>query len=292
MNADIVIGDWGSTRLRLWRLEDGAVSRWREGPGIASGQDPAAVLLETLGDWTAERVVLCGMAGAREGLHQAPYVPCPGDRAKWQADVIRFEIGGRSVAIAPGFSCEDDRRGPDVMRGEETQIFGAMALDPTLANGSHLVILPGTHSKWVWLADQHITHFRTYMTGELYSLLGNSTLGFAGAPNGPDEDAGFYAGLARSGDGLPSFDGLFEARAAQLRDGRSPAWAGGFISGLLIGDEMVHLQFTPPPEPPLVIGTSKLAGRYGTALEHFGVPYQTTDGEDCAIAGLRLLCDD
>jgi 2-dehydro-3-deoxygalactonokinase len=286
------MGDWGSTRLRLWRLEEGAVAGWREGPGITNTDDPAAALLETLGDWPAGRVILSGMAGAREGLRQVPYVPCPADRAKWRAAAVRFEIGGKSVTIAPGFSCDDDRRGPDVMRGEETQIFGAMVLVPALESGHRLVILPGTHSKWVWLADNHITHFRTYMTGELYSLLGNSTLAFAAAADDSSEDEGFHAGLARSATGIRAFEGLFEARAAQMRDGKSPAWAGGFVSGLLIGGELFNLRMAPPAEPPLVIGTAALAARYGSALEEFGVSYETADAVDCAIAGLRLLDDD
>ncbi len=287
MSGGKVIGDWGSTRLRLWRSGE-----CREGPGIARAGDPEAALLDTLGDWSPDRIILCGMAGAREGLRQAPYVRCPGDRAKWAAEAIRFEIGAAAVVIAPGFISEDDRRGPDVMRGEETQIFGAIAIDPALAKGSRLAILPGTHSKWVWLADGSIAHFRTYMTGELYALLGNSSLGFADGSDGADETDGFRAGLGRSADGILSFEGLFEARAAQLQAGKSPAWAAGLVSGLLIGGEMSDLRMAPPADPPLVIGSSALAARYGIALAQFGIAYEIADGDTCAIAGLRLLDDD
>jgi 2-dehydro-3-deoxygalactonokinase len=88
------------------------------------------------------------------------------------------------------------------------------------------------------------------MTGELYALLRDgSTLlrtGAAGAnalpENNADRDPGFAAGVARSSElhgGLLA--ALFEARAAQLVDHRPKSWAAGFLSGLLIGHEVVAM---------------------------------------------------
>jgi hypothetical protein len=56
------------------------------------------------------------------------------------------------------------------MRGEETQILGALSLAPDLEKNS-MVILPGTHSKWVSMHESRIMDFATYMTGELFCLL-------------------------------------------------------------------------------------------------------------------------
>ena len=174
------------------------------------------------------------------------------------------------------------------MRGEETQIFGAMALDPRLASGKHIVLLPGTHSKWVWLDDGAIVRFRTSMTGELYALLGQSSLLAAGEA-GSNEGEGFAAGLLRAGQGAAPSVALFEARAAQLLDGRTVDWARGFVSGLLIGAEIAEMA---PHDTVLAIGDPALVVRYNEALAQRGVQMRSMDGEACAIAGLRLLDDD
>jgi 2-dehydro-3-deoxygalactonokinase len=174
------------------------------------------------------------------------------------------------------------------MRGEETQVFGAMALDPGLAIGRHIVLLPGTHSKWVRLEDGTILGFRTCMTGELYALLGKSSLLATGETGRNDED-GFATGLDRASEGGALSAALFEARAAQLADGKTADWAGGFVSGLLIGAEIAEMG---PRGAAVVIGDHKLAARYGRALERRGARMRSMDGEACAIAGLKLLDGD
>jgi 2-dehydro-3-deoxygalactonokinase len=277
-----VIGDWGNTRLRLWRLADGSVAARREGPGIAQVEDPAAALMEALGNWEAKAIVLCGMAGARNGLHEAPYLPCPADAATWASRVSGFELGETSLAIAPGVV--SSQASPDVMRGEETQLFGAMVLHPALAAGGHCVVLPGTHSKWATLSDGRIETFRTFMTGELFQLLQRSSLFAAGGEHAEaDVEAGFAKGLARRG-ALSSL--LFEARSAQLVGGKSAGWGSGFVSGVLIGAEIAQMV---PRGPVTIIAAPELAARYSRALVHHGLEPTILDAEECTIAGLRLL---
>ena len=289
MNVSLVIGDWGSTRMRLWRLEGGAVTERLEGPGILACDNPAGAFASVLDGRAADRVVLCGMAGAREGLHEAPYVPCPVSLSQWRARTTQDrECSGTTVRIAAGVSCRDLSGRPDVMRGEETQVFGAMTLDPELASGRHIVLLPGTHSMWVWLGDGVILRFRTCMTGELFALLGRSSL-LAGDATGANEDRGFAAGLVRAGEGVAPSAALFEARAAQLVDGMTVDWARGFVSGLLIGAEIAEMA---PQDTVVAIGDPALVVRYGEALTQRGVQVRPMDDEACAIAGLRLLDDD
>ena len=290
MSTDFVIGDWGGTRLRLWRLSGGEVTGRREGPGVLAATDHAEVLAKAMGGWRAKRIVLCGMAGARGALRETPYVPCPASAARWVSGAVEFDVSGLALRIAAGLSYQDSHGKPDVMRGEETQVFGAMALDPALAHGEHLVVLPGTHSKWVRLKDGQIADFRTFMTGELFALLAGSSL-FASATNvaGDDEAAGFSAGLARSDEAVALSSALFETRAAQLVSGRSGGWARGFVSGMLIGAEVSDMA---PRGPVLVIGASDLAARYDEAFARRGAQARRMDGEACAIAGLRLLDDD
>ena len=282
MNRAQVIGDWGNSRLRLWRLERGAVAGRREGRGMAQVDHPPAALAAALGDWRAERIVLCGMAGARKGLREAPYVACPADLRSWRSRVAEFQLGDTSVAIAAGLASSDG--GPDVMRGEETQVFGAIANHPGLATGKHCVVLPGTHSKWALLADGRIDSFRTFMTGELFDLLQRSSLFAAGGEEAEvDAESGFAEGLSRRG-ALSAL--LFEARSAQLRQSRSAGWARGFVSGVLIAAELDTVE---PDGPVTVVGEPDLAVRYSRAVALRGWDCLTLDAESCTIAGLRLL---
>jgi 2-dehydro-3-deoxygalactonokinase len=291
VSGSLVIGDWGNTRLRLWRLENGTVADRREGQGLSRIEDPRATLTQLLDGWSEERVILCGMAGARGGLHEAPYADCPTDLAGWSEQAARLNLDGRKITIAPGVTGLDDNCRFDVMRGEETQVFGAMALAPDLANGQHLVVLPGTHSKWVHVEDGRMTSFTTHMTGELFELLGTSTLSVTGVAVANDDDAGFSAGLARSAQVNAITASLFEARAAQLREGKSSGWARGFVSGLLIGTE-TRAETVSGPKSVVMIGERRLAAWYRKALAHWSVDAIVMDGEQCAIAGLRLLDGD
>ncbi|HLT92083.1 MAG TPA: 2-dehydro-3-deoxygalactonokinase [Woeseiaceae bacterium] len=299
-----VAGDWGTSRLRLWRVIDGRIAAAATGPGIAAlGDLPAAAraaqlaaLLPAAGnDRTRPRVLLAGMAGSRNGLVEAPYVRLPADRAAWQAAACRRRLGGLDLTIAAGVAAADGAR-PDVMRGEETQLFGALRLAPALRSRSRLAVLPGTHSKWVAIEDCVIRAFRTCMTGELYELLARrSTLVVSPTPttasDAAEEEAGFEAGLARAG--TAGFAGLFEARAAQLLDGRSPSWAAGWLSGFLVGSEIRELAPTfGEPASVHLVADGTLAARYARALAHAGIAAQTLDPATCTIAGLELLLEE
>ncbi|MCH7627220.1 MAG: 2-dehydro-3-deoxygalactonokinase [Proteobacteria bacterium] len=290
MSAARVLGDWGGTNLRLFRVQDGVVTARLDGPGTtALSGNAAEVLAERLALWLAEGpiagVTLCGMAGSPAGLVVAPYAPCPANAAQWQAFPAMLEVAGVPVAVLPGLSARDGRGVPDVMRGEEAQVFGAMALDPALAHGRHVIVLPGTHSKWVMLDDGAITGFRTAPTGELYALIaGQSSLTGNDAPGEGSFDDGFARGLARADEPLPC--ALFEARAARLLDGRSRAWAQGYLSGLLIGAEVA--QFAPDTGPVVVVGTPALAALYARALTARGLAFTAVDGDAAVLAGLTL----
>ena len=265
-------------------MEERLVAERREGPGIAAVSDPPTTLMATLGDWSPARVALCGMAGARNGLREAPYLPCPAAAADWGAKAIEFDLAGSTVAIAPGLA---DHARADVMRGEETQVFGAIAQNRALQLGEHLLVLPGTHSKWVRLADARIVSFRTFITGELFGLLERSSLLAAGG-SAPDADMeeGFSDGLARRAERAELSSMLFEARGAQLLAGKSTGWASGFISSVLIGAEIDEMK---PEVAPSIIAEPALAARYARALEHYRLAATILDAENCTIAGLSLL---
>lgn len=288
-----ILGDWGSTRLRLWCLEGDEIRDRLEGPGVIGLQQaPADVLLKAIAPWRAggTRVTLCGMAGARGGLYEAGYAPCPLDAAQWVQRTAAFALDGLAVRIAAGCACQRDGGLRDLMRGEETQLFGAMALAPALAAGRHMLVLPGTHSKWATVDNGRVTGFRTFLTGELFARLQGSSLlpEPSGAVSGEDTVA-FGAGVEAARDG-GLLGNLFLTRSAQVDAGRPPEWASGFLSGLLIGTECAEMAGAASLSSPVrVIGAPGLAERYAAALSHFGTATEQLDADACALAGLRMI---
>ena len=299
-NGRFVLGDWGTSRLRLSLLENDVVTDSREGPGIGVLTGTvAATLSTTISPWLDSNkpleVLLSGMVGSRNGLLEVPYATAPVDMSMWGKAAARTQLQGMDITIATGLRTGKQDGAPDVMRGEETQIFGAMQIDATLAIGSHLLVLPGTHCKWVFVNDGAITRFRTALTGEVYALLReHSTLLKAGKVDGDataDTAAGFEAGMKRSlhlTEGLLA--ALFETRTAQLLEQRSRAWGSGFLSALLIGYEIASLSPAYSAAGGVtVIGDQVLAAAYARIFENYGTAVRLLSGTDCALAGLHCL---
>ncbi|WP_010186675.1 2-dehydro-3-deoxygalactonokinase [Sphingomonas sp. PAMC 26605] len=291
-----IVGDWGTSRLRLFRIEQGEVVARAEGAGIgALDQTAEATLRAAIVPWCAERdpdsITLCGMVGSRNGWIEVPYAACPSDVPGWLAAAGQATLDGVPVTIMAGLACTAPSGGPDVMRGEETQLFGAIARDPALRTGRHRLALPGTHSKWATIEQGRIVGFQTFFTGELFALLRDrSTLlraAGAGDADPAGERRGFAHGLSRARDGDLLLGALFEARSAQLIDGRSPAWALGYLSGLLIGREIAEIA-SAAGESVGLIGDPALCARYARALAASGIDTHLLDGDACALAGLAL----
>ena len=290
----VILGDWGGTRLRLWLRQGRATLAASEAPGLlVARQGPAEVLRAALGRLgpaaPSFRIVLCGMAGARDGLAEAGYVACPAGVREWVEAAVETAIDGLPVTVLPGFSFRDRQGRPDVMRGEEAQVFGALAAQDA-GQGSADIVLPGTHSKWVRVEEGRIVHFATCPTGELHARL----LGSSMAPLERDTDDrghadGFSTGIDRARDGGPLIASLFEARAAQMLDRRTGDWSRGFLSGLLIGCEIAAMiPSAGRGVAPLLVGSVELVRLYRTAFAQFGLDCRTADGESCVLAGLEI----
>lgn len=278
--ARLIALDWGTSSLRALLLGDtGAVLAQRTVPlgimRVPAGGFPQA-FAQVVGDWRHARpdlpAIASGMVGSAQGWQEAPYCRNAG-MAEIANALQRVPSGdGGVLHIVPGLSFERPR--PEVMRGEETQVFGAMALQPALCE-SATVVLPGTHSKWVDVSEARVTACQTFMTGELFAVLQqHSILGrFAqqgAAATGPDDaafDAGVAAAKANTGGIAPL---LFSARARVLR-GAMPASASlDYLSGLLIGDELRCMLDQPAP-PVVLIGEPSLVARYRRAFGGFGI---------------------
>jgi 2-dehydro-3-deoxygalactonokinase len=288
--------DWGGSNLRAFRFgPEGQALDVRSSPdGLAAldGRSFEAVLGSVIGDWRVAaqgplRIVLCGMVGGRGGWLEAPYVPCPADPEAVAAGMVRLDTALGSAWIVPGLSTFSRGLG-DVMRGEETQIFGAM--DPS---AEALVVAPGTHSKWCRVGKGGIAGFRTYMTGELFAVLkSHSILGRLMRGQAHDE-AAFVHGVRLSLADPDLLGLLFSVRSETLFDRISPEAAAAYLSGLLIGAEVragLAEMHDARDAPILVIAAEGLAGPYRTALTLAGAePARVIDGAWASARGLWRL---
>lgn len=294
----LVSVDWGTSsfRARLAASDGGALEAVESGAGalaLAAGAHET-FLAERIGDWTRRfpglPIVLSGMVGARQGWVEAPYVPCPAGVAEIAAKTLKLDTLRLSrLLIVPGLSVTDARGAPDVMRGEETQILGALAAD---RRDDGLFVLPGTHSKWARVEAGRIVAFTTFMTGEIFAMLKDHTVLGRMMAQGADaahSAEGFGRGLAaaqtleRPGDLLSA---VFKTRTLALFDALPADALADYLSGLLIGAEI--LAGARGAREATVVGSPALAARYRTAGEALGVTL-TAAPETCAALGQIAL---
>ncbi len=298
MDSSVTIfGDWGTSRLRLYLRQGKMVLDRRDGPGISAlTQSPRDTFLDLVGDWREagpSQALLCGMVGSRNGWREAAYAPCPANAADIRERLLHLDADGLPVAIVPGLSCRNALGGPDVMRGEETQILGALSLNPELAKGRHLLALPGTHTKWAVVEDGSITSFLTAPVGEIYALLREHSILAKAAPgDGPESPEGFARGVARIVEHgparLPHL--IFETRSRQLLDGLPKDEAMGFLSGLLIAsDTATTSSWFGDLGQVSLIGAPALSALYAQAIAAHGGTSVAVDGDAAVLAGLTTL---
>jgi 2-dehydro-3-deoxygalactonokinase len=182
----------------------------------------------------------------------------------------------------PGLLTENDGM-PDVMRGEETQIFGALALS---GSDDGLFLLPGTHSKWAEVAGGRIVSFRTFMTGEVFGALKDHTiLGRLMRGDARDMD-GFARGVGEGAAlraGAALLNRIFATRTYGLTGRLADTALADYLSGLLIGAEVAtatenaRIAVT-------IVASAALAARYAEALRLLGRDSALAP-EDCVAAG-------
>ncbi|MEP7099536.1 MAG: 2-dehydro-3-deoxygalactonokinase [Burkholderiales bacterium] len=277
VSRPLIAIDWGTSSLRGARLDDnGAVLEERAfARGILSvpaGEFPA-VFEVLFGDWMSAPDALCliaGMAGSKQGWLEAPYRACPAGAEEVAASLTWIEPG--RVAIVPGLSCEHDEV-PDVMRGEETQVFGALKL---LGIDGGTLVLPGTHSKWVRVEAGRICDFTTAMTGEFYALLRQHSILARTLPadDGAFHAEAFDAGVAHAMRSPGLLQSAFSARTLALFDRMPQAQQPSYLSGLVIGEELRERALQADAQV-IVIGAAVLTLRYGRALASLGVRADT-----------------
>lgn len=293
--ADWIAVDWGTTRLRAWAMADSGtiLDAAASDRGMATlGREAfEGALLDLAGPWIGTddaprrdgpvTAIACGMVGSRQGWVEAPYARAPCAALPGPLVLAPTADPRLSVRVIPGIRQDSPA---DVMRGEETQIAGLLALNP---GWDGVVCLPGTHTKWVHVSADEVVSFQTFMTGELFATLGQATvLRHSVAATGWD-DAAFAAaldeGMARP-ERLAAR--LFALRAEHLLHGQSGEAARARLSGLLIGAELAAARPYWLGQQVAVLGGGGAARPYVDALATQGVPATLVDAERATVAGL------
>jgi 2-dehydro-3-deoxygalactonokinase len=293
-DAAYVAVDWGTSSFRLWLVgRDGAVLAERrsgEGMTTAARTGFAEVLTSHLAAISAPDglpVLICGMAGAKQGWVEAGYLDTPAALSAIPAAAVRVPGVEADIRILPGLA-QRDATAPDVIRGEETQLLGAAA---DLGSGNHLVCMPGTHSKWVRLSGGKVEGFSTFMTGELFDAIAKNTIlshAIADAGAIAPDNAAFRAAVTRmvTNPALATSQ-LFSVRAGSLIAGLSPEDAKARLSGTLIGLEIAGaLSLAAKDTPVMLVASGSLGTLYGQALAAAGLSPTVIDADTAVRTGL------
>jgi 2-dehydro-3-deoxygalactonokinase len=260
--------------------DSGRVLGERSAPGIARLSGASAIeaaCFQAIDGWPALLVVMAGMVGSNIGWGLAPYADVPASPLSVAHLAVRFAVRDTAFVILAGVATNQ----PDVMRGEETQIFGAAR------NG--LICLPGTHAKWALVEDGVISTFFTAMTGELIDILGRHSI-LLKPQRAPIAEVGaaFLEGVsvARSHSaGLEVL--LFSVRSRQIAGMLSDVDAEAYLAGLCIGaDVRSALAINGGTKEVTLVGSAALNGLYGAALDVFGVRSCQIDGQGAVVNGL------
>lgn len=285
--------DWGTTSFRLWLIDETgepiATRRSGEGMTTAARTGFQTVLDGHLAAVGAPRdlpVLICGMAGAKQGWIEAGYLDTPTALSAIPAAAVRIPDVGADIRVLPGLA----QRAPaaDVMRGEETQLLGAA---DALGAGDRLVCMPGTHSKWVRLAGGRVEGFSTFMTGELFDAIARHTIlshsvDGSGPVNGDSPAFRDAVEATLAAPGLAT-NRLFCVRAAGLLAGLAPADARARLSGTLIGLEIAGaLSLAESGTPVALVASGGLGALYETALAAANLTPFRIDADDAVRTGL------
>ncbi|SDF97338.1 MULTISPECIES: 2-dehydro-3-deoxygalactonokinase [unclassified Duganella] len=282
MNKHILGIDWGTSNRRAYLIDQSGacLAEHDDGQGMLAvgGREQfgasLAGLLAAMKLPADVPVIMSGMVGSASGWQEVDYLDAsvPLEELPRHLAAVTDPAWAGRATIVPGYVYRNGTSA-DVMRGEETQLLGAVAL----GHRDGWIVLPGTHSKWVLLRDGVIQSIATYMTGELFAMLSKGGTLSAMLTGDAADAAGFATGLAQAARNEPLSNSLFRVRAGVVSRSAPAGQAAATISGLLIGAEFAAAARAAEGQGITVIGSPALAARYEIAAQHFGLKCAVLD---------------
>lgn len=230
-------------------------------------------------------VILSGMASSSIGIKELPYTSLPfslTDSSLELETVSQSDKFPYDLILVSGLRTKND-----IMRGEETQILGLSGIYDLEYSAC---ILTGTHSKHIFIENNHIVDFKTFMTGELFeliltkSILKNSTSARKKEFHKKAFQEGVHTSLNQN-----ILHSLFEIRAGDILRNTDPVANYDFLSGLLIGTELSLLD-EHASQKIILVGEKHLQQRYSAALtylEYAHIPVK--DKDELTVEGHRII---
>ncbi|MBL4827021.1 MAG: 2-dehydro-3-deoxygalactonokinase [Spongiibacteraceae bacterium] len=295
--------DWGSSSFRAYLIDDAGqvAERVENKSGVFSHSDGnfSATLMQACGDWLKAwpqlPIIMSGMIGSRSGWIETPYLACPLRKNQLAQHLCSVKNAAElSLYVVPGISANSPSDSPDVMRGEEVQIFGALQLAD---QRDAVLCLPGTHSKWANVKDASIHYFSTFFSGEMFALLKkHSSIGAVmddDSRNASVDEDSFIQGVQYSRQAGGLLHHLFSARARLLTN----CWTGkslsAYLSGIVIGHEFSEaLKLYPTKNTILLVGNSQLQQRYQLAAQEYHCTLKNIDAELATVNGLCAIANE
>jgi 2-dehydro-3-deoxygalactonokinase len=297
--------DWGASQLKAFLCQPDdllpKVLASNKGPGVAAARGQFRLtLLQAVGDWLQQDptlvVYMAGHITSSLGWYQTRYLNTPCMPQAILPELAQGQCPDMALWLSTGLRCALPEGGNDVMRGEEVQLLGLLQLAPELGAGRRLICLPGTHTKWIWLEDGQIRHFRTSMAGELYALLTQHSVLLQQSEPGSDFCSHSFLRGCQQMQGTAGqhwLHQLFKVRTDQLFSGLTPAQASAYLSGLLVGADVFGWQQNEPYASPqcdvVLAGNPRLNQCYRDALQLAGFRVRTFEITDATLAGFGWL---
>lgn len=289
--------NWGSSNFRAYLIDkSGSIVEAMEAASGIAGLDRDGMVKQIIAvseRWPhVDRIYACGMIGSNIGWIDAGYVQCPIALAGLADALKPAQISDVGLHIVPGLACRRSQdNAPDIMRGEETELFGLLASGRLPASG--IVALPGTHTKWVSIEEGKVQEFITAMSGEIFDRLTAAGL-LASVVDGPAVVGPAFFDGVRNGAERESGLGtqLFGARARVIRGDLKRSEGASYLRGLLIGSEVADARSLFPQlsraSVPLV-GASHVVELYGAALDALGISSHGVESRNAISHGFLAL---
>jgi 2-dehydro-3-deoxygalactonokinase len=304
--------DWGSSCLRSFLLD-------QQGNLLASRQSDAGifklkhrqfanVIRQQCQDWLPEcsLIMMAGMVGSRHGWHEVPYLPCPVNLPALAkaSQLLPTELVAITttepelaaatlppIRLVPGLRCTDSNGIADVMRGEETQIFGALNISGL---DQAWLCLPGTHSKWALVQQGRIVRFQSFLSGELFAVLRQHSSLSAFCQQQSNDAGAFIKGVTQAAIEHSSLlHQLFSVRAQVLTAQLPEQSASDLLSGLIIGHELATARHRLTDHTPLlIVGNAELNQLYQQAAGFLGIVSKTISAEAASVAGFAAIAQE